>query len=651
MGRIAALFRSLEGNWKLVRKVVNEATAEGFARFKKLETQPNTLAYRENGTITFKNGTSTPFYRKYIYQLENEKISVFFHEQSPRLMHTLQFREPCKDYPFRAEAIHFCNRDTYNATYEFQRPDQFELNYSIEGPYKNQLIQTVFQKQIGVLMTKSVAIIGAGPAGITSAKTALECDLNPTVFERASMIGGLWKPHSESISDSGSVWDNMQTNISRHTCQFSDFPWKPTARDFPYQNEVREYLCDYAKEFKVNDHIRFNSEVIKVEQSNNQWVVEWIDKGKKDSQLFDNIIVCSGIFSKAFIPLIPSLEKFKGEVRHSKDYKSSEPFKDKVVAVIGNAFSGCEIAADVAAKSKHVVNVVHRNMWVVPRYLYKSKESNKKIPLDLIFYSRSANARNEGVPPEELNTRKNRWLQELTQQGNTCPELQVKVDPSSPIFIAISDNYVTEMENKKIHIKKGDIETVEENALVFQDGSKEKVDSLIFCTGYRTELPFFNQKILDTLGYKPEDQLQPLLLYESVFHPSLPHLAFVGMYRGPFFATMELQARLACMGFSCKIEMPSEEEMKAGIENERLMREKIPRPQFTRGNYVGFSDDLARKIFVLPDFDTMKNEDPILYKKLWEGPFSAASYRLTGFGSKKELALKIIDEVNQAAND
>ncbi len=40
----------------------------------------------------------------------------------------------------------------------------------------------------------TVAIIGAGPAGLVSAKEAKAHGLNPTVFEKGSTVGGLWKP-------------------------------------------------------------------------------------------------------------------------------------------------------------------------------------------------------------------------------------------------------------------------------------------------------------------------------------------------------------------------------------------------------------------------------------------------------------------------
>uniref|UniRef100_A0A3P8SZE3 Flavin-containing monooxygenase n=1 Tax=Amphiprion percula TaxID=161767 RepID=A0A3P8SZE3_AMPPE len=38
-----------------------------------------------------------------------------------------------------------------------------------------------------------VAVIGAGPSGLTSIKACLEEGLEPTCFESSYDIGGLWK--------------------------------------------------------------------------------------------------------------------------------------------------------------------------------------------------------------------------------------------------------------------------------------------------------------------------------------------------------------------------------------------------------------------------------------------------------------------------
>uniref|UniRef100_A0A3Q3IRA1 Flavin-containing monooxygenase n=1 Tax=Monopterus albus TaxID=43700 RepID=A0A3Q3IRA1_MONAL len=42
-------------------------------------------------------------------------------------------------------------------------------------------------------MVQKVAVIGAGPSGLTSIKACLDEGLEPTCFESSNDIGGLWR--------------------------------------------------------------------------------------------------------------------------------------------------------------------------------------------------------------------------------------------------------------------------------------------------------------------------------------------------------------------------------------------------------------------------------------------------------------------------
>lgn len=80
----------------------------------------------------------------------------------------------------------------------------------------------------------------------------------------------------------------------------------------------------------------------------------------------------------------------------------------------------------------------------------------------------------------------------------------------------------------------------------------EHVDDVILCTGFTPALEYLEPTLRDTIGLDAtgagsstgarDDALQPLLLHRDVMHPDLPGLYFVGMYRGPYFAAVELQA-------------------------------------------------------------------------------------------------------------
>ena len=55
-----------------------------------------------------------------------------------------------------------------------------------------------------------VAIIGAGASGIASARRAIEYNLETTVFEEKSHIGGIWKYCENTDSSSSPIYVSLR---------------------------------------------------------------------------------------------------------------------------------------------------------------------------------------------------------------------------------------------------------------------------------------------------------------------------------------------------------------------------------------------------------------------------------------------------------
>ncbi|MGH3937582.1 MAG: flavin-containing monooxygenase, partial [Pseudonocardiaceae bacterium] len=236
-------------------------------------------------------------------------------------------------------------------------------------------------------MARSVAIIGAGPAGLTAAKAALECEMRPTVFERATEIGGLWRPGS------GAAWPGMATNLSRYSCGFSDFPWPADAPDFPCQPDMFDYLCRYADTFDLHPTMRLGCPIT------------------RGAQLagFDAVIVASGIFTTPLVPALPGA--FSGLSVHSSNYRGPDQFRGHRVAVVGMAFSGAEIAAELASAGIPVTAVVSRPLWIVPRY--RVHADGALLPWELVAYTRSGRDARSRLASAAANQLLNRCYHEL----------------------------------------------------------------------------------------------------------------------------------------------------------------------------------------------------------------------------------------------
>ena len=101
------------------------------------------------------------------------------------------------------------------------------------------------------------------------------------------------------------------------------------------------------------------------------------------------------------------------------------------------------------------------------------------------------------------------------------------------------------------------------------------------------------------------------MLYKCTFHPDLPNLAFTGVYRGPYFGVIELQARWAAQVLSGNLSLPSKEVLLKGLEEEIDIKHQSPRQQFPR-DYTEFANSIAKELQCLPDFEEIQRDDPDL---------------------------------------
>lgn len=488
----------------------------------------------------------------------------------------------------------------------------------------------------------NVLIIGAGPSGIVAAKEAIDAGLEPLVLEKQSAIGGVWH------ETCGSAWPSMSTNLSKYSCMFSDFPWPFKANTFPSQQEMLRYLNAYIQHFNLAPYLHFNTTVQETNQrEDGTWDVIYTEDltNTCHHQNIPYVVVASGIFSK---PSFPShIDPTNPFVTHSKHYKSNIPYEGKVVAIVGGSFTGCEIAAHVAQTATKVIHVVSSPHWILNKYI-------NDMPIDFAFYTRRSRDQSaktaEGLSSEDAkktrNASVNRYFRTICE-----PQLEKGLLPNNdgeqPAFVAISSEYRNVLNQEKLELKIGvRVNAVAAQEIHLSDGSVITADNIIFCTGYQSDLNFLSDETKEALAYTPEDLLQPLLLYKCTLHPKIKNMAFVGLYRGPYFSILELQARWSMALFSGRCTAPTDEQFRTGLELEMSIRTSLPRPQFPHGDYIGLSDDIADEIGVKPSLSLIKETNPALYALLYNNPVVPSHYRFFGLNSRAEIAKTVLDEVD-----
>lgn len=235
-----------------------------------------------------------------------------------------------------------------------------------------------------VPLSRKVAVIGAGAAGIATAAALKERSHQPVILEQAMEVGGTWRYEEDegiSVDDKkdsqeiysvqerdGLIWrssmyDALITNLSKQVMQFSDFSFPEDLPDFPHRRDVLRYLQEYAKFKGVGEDIpiKLGTRVQQVKRVGKKWIILMTSESEKELQMeFDAVCVCSGHFSVPYYPKIQGLEDFANwhntknsaiKVIHSHFYRNPrrllKEIKGKSILILGGGFSALDIGSEL----------------------------------------------------------------------------------------------------------------------------------------------------------------------------------------------------------------------------------------------------------------------------------------------------------------
>ena len=106
--------------------------------------------------------------------------------------------------------------------------------------------------------------------------------------------------------------------------------------------------------------------------------------------------------------------------------------------------------------------------------------------------------------------------------------------------------------------------TLEGDSVRFTDGSVEKVDVIVYCTGYKVTFPFFAESFISA----PDNDLP---LFRRTFHPDVPNVFFIGLLQplGAIMPIAELQSEWVSDFLAGRYALPSPGDLRTDIDDER----------------------------------------------------------------------------------
>lgn len=212
--------------------------------------------------------------------------------------------------------------------------------------------------------SKKIAIIGAGAAGLISAKELTQMGHTVIVFEQTESIGGVWA-YTDEVEDDllgvesgrrkvhGSMYKHLRTNLPREVMGVADFPFddmfpgSEDPRQYCSHEEVFRYLKAYATHFDILRYVRFSSHIQHVTRQGAGWQVSVENGSSAYEEDVDAIVICNGHYSEPRVPEWPGQDTFPGIQMHSHNYRDPTGFVRKRVVVVGAAFSGSDISQEI----------------------------------------------------------------------------------------------------------------------------------------------------------------------------------------------------------------------------------------------------------------------------------------------------------------
>lgn len=284
--------------------------------------------------------------------------------------------------------------------------------------------------------TFDTIVIGAGQAGLASAYHLQKNRLKYIVFEAGDQPAGSWPNYYDSL--------NLFSPARYSSLPGLKFLGEPSR--YPTKEEVVFYLNEYAKHHELK--IRMREKVTAVRRNGGTFEIV---TAKGNIFYSKTVISATGAFACPYIPIIEGSNRFKGKTIHSKQYRNVEEFKNQRVIVVGGGNSATQIAFELAEVS--AVSIASRKPLAFTPQIVLGKDIHfwlKVTGIDTRSYGRKFST-NTSV----MDTGKYK-------------EAILKNKP--------------ERKQMFTHFT--------EEGVVWSDGNEEKVDSIIYATGYRPNVNY-----------------------------------------------------------------------------------------------------------------------------------------------------------------
>lgn len=283
-----------------------------------------------------------------------------------------------------------------------------------------------------------VIVIGGGQSGLATGYYLRRTGLSYIIIDNQTTPGGAWLHTWESLRlFSPAQWSSLPGVLM------------PGGGDhYPTRDEVVNYLKYYEEKYRLP--VRRPEQVYNIAKVGDNYQLH-TSRSTYQSKV---IVSATGTFGNPYIPVIKGQDIFKKLTLHSSQYESPEKFAGKKIAIIGEGNSGAQILAELSNVSDTI--------WIT------SKEP-RFLPDDI-----------DGRYLFDAATR----MYEAQKTGKAY------VAPSLGDIVMVES--VKQARDRKVMNSVRPFDHFTDDSLVWANGREEKVDALIYCTGFKPALNYLS---------------------------------------------------------------------------------------------------------------------------------------------------------------
>ncbi|MCF6409646.1 flavin-containing monooxygenase [Pseudalkalibacillus salsuginis] len=325
-------------------------------------------------------------------------------------------------------------------------------------------------------------VIGGGQAGLASGYHLQKKGLHFLILEAGKQATGSWPLYYDSLK--------LFSPTRFSSLPGMKFPGIPD--HYPSRDEVIHYLESYRQKFELP--VITNQKVEFVEKNNGFFRIQ-TDSG--DIYQTKTIINATGSFHSPFTPDIKGQETFRGQILHSSEYRNPEGFANQRIVIVGRRNSAVQIAIELSEHSQTSL-AVRQSVQLVKQRVWGQ---------DLHFWIRVVGF-------------------------DTFPYWRFGKNPPIPAGVSDLGDYKERLaEGKPDQLPM--FTSFYTDGVIWPDGKREPVDTVIFATGYQVNLPYLKPiGALDSEG---------IPLQVAGISTSVPGIHYVGLEGQRSFSSATLR--------------------------------------------------------------------------------------------------------------